>query len=80
MKQPQYPYQEGEFLVLGPQIFTNREQMTIVWKGDHYYRGKCQHVECAYCYEKERRDDQQNKENLRADPSLGAAEQEQGSC
>jgi hypothetical protein len=33
-----YPYPEGEFLVLGPEVFVNEEADVICWRGENYER------------------------------------------
>ncbi|MCX5522176.1 hypothetical protein OG342_04745 [Streptomyces bobili] len=35
---PQYPRQDGEFTVLGPEIFTDQTGDVISWKGANYVR------------------------------------------
>ncbi len=34
----EYPYQDGDFTILGPHIFTGRNGDTICWKGTNYIR------------------------------------------
>lgn len=31
-----YPYTDGQFTVLGPQIFTDKEERVINWRGRNY--------------------------------------------
>jgi hypothetical protein len=33
-----YPYREGDFLILGPEIFASIDGRVISWKGENYYR------------------------------------------
>lgn len=32
-----FPYRDGEFLILGPEVFTNKDETTICWKGVNYF-------------------------------------------
>ncbi|MEU5322954.1 hypothetical protein AB0G67_40320 [Streptomyces sp. NPDC021056] len=34
----QYPYQDGDITVLGPETFVSNDGQTISWKGDNYTR------------------------------------------
>jgi hypothetical protein len=33
-----YPHQDGDFITLGPEIFTTKTGDVISWKGDNYVR------------------------------------------
>ena len=33
----EYPYQDGDTLVLGPEVFVSADRKTICWKGVNYY-------------------------------------------
>lgn len=33
-----YPYIDGDFIILGPELFTNSEGTVICWRGENYYR------------------------------------------
>lgn len=37
-QQRQYPYQDGDVTVLGPEIFTSKDGAVISWRGDNYVR------------------------------------------
>lgn len=34
----EYPYEEGDFIILGPEVFTDKNQEVICWRGDNYIR------------------------------------------
>lgn len=33
-----YPHLSGDFLILGPEIFTDKDEKVISWQGSNYYR------------------------------------------
>ncbi|MFJ6069098.1 hypothetical protein ACIQHU_39415 [Streptomyces tendae] len=35
---PQYPYQDGDVTVLGPEIFASKDDTVISWRGENYVR------------------------------------------
>lgn len=35
---PEYPHQDGDFTVLGPEIFASADGAVICWKGENYVR------------------------------------------
>lgn len=35
---PDFPYQDGDVTVLGPQIFASKDDTVISWKGENYVR------------------------------------------
>jgi hypothetical protein len=42
--QDKYPYEEGNVIVLGPEIFASNDRNVICWKGNNYYvRSNLQH-------------------------------------
>lgn len=38
IEEKKYPFQDGDFTVLGPEIFTNASELVICWKGEHFIR------------------------------------------
>jgi hypothetical protein len=38
LAEPEYPRQDGEFTVIGPECFADRDSTVIAWKGENYYR------------------------------------------
>lgn len=37
MSQKEYPYEEGDTIVLGPEIFASKDRSVISWQGENYY-------------------------------------------
>lgn len=33
----EYPYEEGEFTIIGPECFASESGRTISWRGENYY-------------------------------------------
>jgi hypothetical protein len=33
-----YPHQDGDFTVLGPEVFASADGSVICWRGENYYR------------------------------------------
>ncbi len=43
---PDYPYQDGDAVVLGPEVFASQNGDVLCWRGQNYVR---QQRECRTC-------------------------------
>jgi len=46
---PQFPYQDGDVTVLGPEVFASKDDTVISWRGENYTRQEAHKLEVRLC-------------------------------